>query len=173
MKFAHNAKQRGVEYPSVDNKVTQRVFKRLETWTDWWWIMIYSGKIQNHIWVEMYFKACLTCEKLPIQLYRIITLVKLPGYVPCAAFPLWNKNHFFTLRSSHFYSRKSLPKGSYAGVTRWSCAVRWTGWGGYAAALPSACAVHQQDAAAPANLRTADSAFSLAMLAGLLCLESP
>jgi len=24
MKFAHNAKQRGVEYPSLDNKVTQR-----------------------------------------------------------------------------------------------------------------------------------------------------
>ena len=108
--------------------------------------MIYFGKMQSHTWIGMHFKACLHAKSWP---YSCTELVKLSGYVPCAAIPLWNKNDFFTLESSHTYSRKSIPKGSYAGVTGCSCAVHWTGWGGYVAALPPACVVHQQDAAAP------------------------
>lgn len=168
MKFAHNAKQRGVEYPSVDNKVTQRVLYRLEAWTEWRWITIYSGKLQSHTWVRMYLS---TCEKFPIQLYGKITLVKLPGYVPCAAIPLWNKNDLFTLQSSHFYSRKkSVPKGSYAGVT--GCCCAWKR-GLRSSSATSPCGTPAGCCSPSINLHMVDSAFSLATPSGLPLFRKP
>lgn len=96
--------------------------------------MIYSGKM--HLGTGMYFMDCLHVKSCP---YICTTmLVKLSGNVSCAAIPVWDKKDFFTLRSSHFYSRKSVPKGNYAGVAGCSCAVHWAEWWGYASALPSA-----------------------------------
>lgn len=84
------------------------------------------------------FYGLSTCEKLPIYLYRTTTLVKLLGRASCAAVPVWDKKDFFTLRSSHFKSRKSVSKGNCA--EQLDAAVLCTGLsgGGYASALPLA-----------------------------------
>lgn len=94
---------------------------------------------------------------MPIQLYGIITLVKLPGYILRAAIPLWNKNDLFTLKPSDFYSRKSVPKGSYAGVTGCSCAALCTGLGeGLTQQLCRQCAWYtSRMLQPPMNLQTA------------------
>lgn len=74
------------------------------------------------------FYGLSTCEKLPIHLYNYIGKTIRTCFL-CS---------HFSLRSSHFYSRKSVPKGNYAGVTGCSCAVDWAEWWGQASALPSA-----------------------------------
>lgn len=92
-------------------------------------------------------------------------MVKLPGYVPCAAIPLWNKNDLFTLQSSHFCSRKkSVPKGSYAGVT--GCCCAWER-GLRSSSATSPCGTPAGCSSPAINLRMVDSAFSLATPAGL------
>lgn len=120
--------------------------------------------------------ALSTCEKLPIQLYRTITLVKLPGYIPCAAIPLQNKKGFLYSQVKPLLFQKSTSQGNlcWSNWAQLCCALDWAATRGLCSS--SAASVHSTTAGCcspPVNLHTVDSAFSLPMLAGLLCLESP
>lgn len=117
-----------------------------------------------------------TCKKLSIQLYRTITLVKLPGYIPCAAIPLQNKKWFLYSQVKPLLFQKITSQGKlcWSNRVQLCCALEWAATRGLCSS--SATSVHGTTAGCcspPRNLHTVDSAFSLPMLAGLLCLESP
>lgn len=121
--------------------------------------------------------ALSTCEKLPIQLYRTITLVKLPGLHPLCSHsaPEWKTISLLSSQATLFQKTTSQGKLCWSNWAQLCCALDWAATRGLCSSS-SAASVHSTTArccSPPVNFHTVDSAFSLPMLAGLLSLESP